>query len=63
MPTPAPFSQPVNLISFSTVEGFLAGAPFASCSASGWQNDQLIHLLTPFEGSQTVLEKLGRTPR
>ncbi|KIL65075.1 hypothetical protein M378DRAFT_77370 [Amanita muscaria Koide BX008] len=62
MPTSPPCSQPVKLLSVSAVEAFLAGTPFASRSITvlpGGTVNYLyrIQLLTPFEGSQTVVLK------
>ncbi|KAM6492895.1 Protein kinase-like domain containing protein [Amanita muscaria] len=49
MPTSPPCSQPVKLMSASAVEAFLAGTPFYLYR---------IQLLTPFEGSQTVVSAI-----
>ncbi|KAI9456939.1 kinase-like domain-containing protein [Boletus coccyginus] len=62
MPTPAPSSHPLKLTSVSAVEAFLAGTPFASRSIAdltgGYVNYVYrIHLLIPFDGSQTVVLK------
>jgi 5-methylthioribose kinase len=62
MPTPAPCSQPVKLTSVSAVKAFLAGTPFASRSITELTGGYInyvyrIHLLKPFEGSQTVVLK------
>ena len=62
MLTPAPCSQPVNLMSVFAVEAFLAGTPFASRSITELTGGTVnylyrIQLLTPFEGSQTVVVK------
>ena len=63
MPTTrAPFSEPFKLMSAPAVGAFLAGTPFASRSITdltgGYVNYVYrIHLLTPFEGTQTVILK------
>ena len=62
MPTSPPCSQPVELMSVPAVEAFLVGTPFASQSITvlpGGTVNYLyrIQLLTPFEGSQTVVLK------
>ena len=62
MPTPAPCSQPVKLVSVSAVEEFLADTLFASRSITELSGGYInyvyrIHLLKPFEGSQTVVLK------
>lgn len=62
MPTPAPSSQPVKLITVSAVEAFLAGTPFASQSITDLTGGNInylyrINLLTPYDGSQTVVLK------
>ena len=62
MPTPAPCSQPVKLTSVSAVEAFLTDTPFASRSITELTGGYInyvyrIHLLMPFEGSQTVVLK------
>ena len=62
MPTPAPCSQPVKLTSLSAVEAFLVDTPFASRSITDLTGGYInyvyrIHLLKPFEGSQTVVIK------
>ena len=55
-------SQPVNLVSVSAVEEFLADTLFASRSITELTGGYInyvyrIHLLTPFEGGQTVVLK------
>lgn len=62
MPTSAPSSQPVKLTTVSAVEAFLAGTPFASQSITDLTGGTVnylyrINLLTPFDGSQTVVLK------
>jgi 5-methylthioribose kinase len=59
---PPPCSQPVNLVSVSAVEAFLADTPFASRSITELTGGKInyvyrIHLRTPFEGSKTVVLK------
>jgi len=61
MPSQVP-SKPVKLISVSAVETFLDGTPFASRCITDLTGGYInyvyrIHLLTPFEGSQTVVLK------
>lgn len=62
MPSPVLSAHPANLTSLSAVEEFLAGTPFASRSITDLVGGTInyvyrIHLLTPFEGSQTVVLK------
>ena len=62
MPTPAQSSQPVELMTVSAIEAFLAGTPFASRSITDLTGGTInylyrINLLTPFDGSQTVVLK------
>jgi len=62
MPIPAPCSQPVKLMSVSAVEAFLTDTPFASRSVTELTGGTVnyvyrIQLLTPIEGSQTVVLK------
>src|ERR1700733_5594550 len=62
MPIPSPCSQPVKLMSISAVEAFLADTPFASRSVTELTGGTVnyvyrIQLLTPIEGSQTVVLK------
>ena len=62
MPTSLPCSQPVDLISISAVEAFLAGTPFASRSITALPGGNInylyrIQLVAPFEGSETVVLK------
>jgi hypothetical protein len=62
MPTPSPSSEPLKLTSVPAVEEFLAKTPFASrlvASLTGGNVNHLyrVHLLVPFEGSQTVVLK------
>ncbi|KAF9222813.1 hypothetical protein BS17DRAFT_734970 [Gyrodon lividus] len=62
MPTPAPSSHPVKLLSVSAVEAFLAGTPFACRSITDLTGGTVnyvyrINLLAPFDGSQTVVLK------
>ena len=62
MPIPAPSSHPVKLTSVSAVEAFLAGTPFASRSITDLTGGDInyvyrVNLLTPFDGSQTVVLK------
>jgi hypothetical protein len=62
MPTSPLCSQPVELITVSAVEAFLAGTPFASQSIAVLPGGTInylyrIQLLKPFEGGQTVVLK------
>jgi hypothetical protein len=62
MPTPAPSPHPVKLTTVSAVAEFLAGTPFASQSITDLTGGTVnylyrIHLLTPFDGRETVVFK------
>ena len=62
MPAPALSSDPVSLTSVLAVETYLAGTPFASQSISDLGGGSVnyvyrVHLLSPFENSQTIVLK------
>jgi 5-methylthioribose kinase len=62
MPTPASSSRPVALTTIPDVENFLAGTPFASKSITDLTGGNAnyayrIHLVTPYEGEDTVVVK------
>ena len=63
MPTPlAPSSGPLDLTSIPAVVAFLANTPFASKSVTYLPGGTVnflyrIHLLVPYEGSQTIILK------
>lgn len=62
MPTPAHSSDPVNLTSVSAVSAYLVGTPFAGQSIADLSGGFInyvyrVHLLSPFEGNQTVVLK------